>query len=144
MKGIARFSLILVAMSAVAADDDALVKELSRKTILPEPDVRELLSDCNATQLAMNICAAMDWLKADIELRSTVKGLEKKLRSCVTRLNKSQAQWDAETGYACAREAYDVAENGSMSAQVHNQCMTKASLERSRKLADIKSCKTLP
>jgi uncharacterized protein YecT (DUF1311 family) len=144
MKCIARFSLMLFVMSAVAADDASLVRELSRKTLLPESDLRVLLSDCNDTQLAMNICAARDSLKADIEMRSTLKALEKKLPSCATRVKSSQAEWDAEMGTTCAGEAYDAVENGTMFAQVYNQCMTKATLERSSKLAGITSCKNLP
>jgi uncharacterized protein YecT (DUF1311 family) len=92
----------------------------------------------------MNICAAMDSLKADIKMRSTLKGLEKKLRSCATPLKNNQAEWDAEIGITCAGQAYDAVENGTMFAQVYNQCMTKATLERSSKLAGITSCKNLP
>ena len=126
----------------VLADD--VVPELSRRTLIPVSELNELLSDCQKTQLAMNICAARDSVAADIEMDRVLNQARLSIdKSCRVALTQVQTNWKKRVSFGCDQEADAEAEGGSMRPMVYNSCIEAATIKRTKELATIKECKNV-
>ena len=142
MRGIIALALLMVTGGYVLADN--VVPELSRRTLIPVSELDELLSDCQKTQLAMNICAARDSVAADIKMdRMLSQALLSIDKSCRLALTQAQINWKKHVGFGCDQEANAEAEDGSMRPMVYNSCIEAATIKRTKELAKIKACKNV-
>lgn len=143
MKGIA--CLIILSALSTSSLADEVVSELSRRSNIPETELRGLLKDCAQHQLSMNICAFRDFVKADLDMK---KALISKLRSlptiCHEVLRSQQATWEASRDRQCNQETDAEAEGGSMRPMVFNVCRVAETAARTVQLRNIKSCDHLP
>lgn len=129
MRYVAIAGLALLSTSVLA---DSVVEELSARSRIPIAELEQLLSNCDATQLSMNICAFRDFVETDMKLKETLSGLRGR---CAERARSEQSSWKQETDAACNKLADDEAEGGSMRPMVFSSCRAEATAERIKALA---------
>jgi uncharacterized protein YecT (DUF1311 family) len=96
-------------------------------------ELEQLLSNCDATQLSMNICAFRDFVEADMKLKAILSGLH---GQCAESVRREQKLWEQDRDAACNKEADDEAEGGSMRPMVFSSCREKSTTERINVLAN--------
>lgn len=138
------FLLILGAISPTAQATD-IVSELSRRSHIPQPELNELLSNCNRHQLSMNICAFRDFVAVDLEMQDVLADKLATLPShCHATLQEHQAAWEARRDKTCNKDADTEAEGGSMRPMVYSDCRAVATKARISLLKKVSSCKGIP
>lgn len=118
----------------------AIVEELSARSRIPTAELQQLLSECERTQLSMNICALRNFVASDLELDAVLKAKrESTPQKCHVEIDRAQAAWEAVRDKACDEETQGE-EGGSMRPMLISSCKTAATRERILWLKEIKSC----
>ena len=121
------------------------VSELSRRSHISQPELNELLSNCNRHQLSMNICAFRDFVAVDLEMQDVLADKLVTLPShCHATLQEHQAAWAMRRDKTCNKDADAEAEGGSIRPMVFSDCRTVATKARIALLKQVSSCKGLP
>jgi len=141
---LAIYLLILGALTPTAHATD-IVSELSRRSHISQPELNELLSNCNRHQLSMNICAFRDFVAVDLEMQDVLADKLATLPNhCHSTLQEHQAAWEARRDKTCNKDADAEAEGGSMRPMVFSDCRTVATKARIALLKKVSSCKGIP
>ena len=124
---------------------DSVVAELSARSNISEPELRQLLSDCTHNQMSMNICMFYDFVKADLNLKITARDKMAIVGpSCAATFDRRQAAWEAKRDRACNRSADREAKGGSMRPMAFSSCQAVATEARTKRLERIERCTDIP
>jgi len=129
-------SVVCVGSVASAPRRSAVMQELSKRSLIPVPELRALLEDCSRTQLSMNICAFRDFVEVDLRLGAAIESRRRSLsQECRLELDQEQQAWEAERDHRCEIETRD-AEGGSMRPMLISACKVSATETRISVLKD--------
>jgi uncharacterized protein YecT (DUF1311 family) len=121
-------------------DQAKVVEELSARSRIPTSELRQLLDDCERTQLSMNICAFRNFVASDLELDAALKARrESASQQCRDDMDRAHAAWEAERDRACYEET-EVDEGGSMRPMLISACKTDATKARILLLKEMDLC----
>lgn len=136
-----RFVPFLLLLFAIPASGDEVLTELQRRSNIPQPQLNEILKDCEKSQLSMNVCSFRNFIEVDLEM---TKVLEETLRnlpeSCRQELIDQQDSWAKSRFVDCSREADQEAAGGSMRPMIFTYCETKATERRIAAVAAVSGC----
>lgn len=125
---------------ATAPSDSDVLATLSARSLIPVEELQQLLSDCERTQLNMNICAFRDFVAADLELAAVLNARQASASpACQAQIRRTQADWEAEREGTCKEEA-KAHEGGSMRPMLISTCKTAATRIRTRLLQEADPC----
>ena len=118
----------------------AIVQELSTRSRIPTSELQQLLSECERTQLSMNICALRNFVASDLELDAVLKAKrESTPQQCHAEIDRAQAAWEAVRDKACDEETQGE-EGGSMRPMLISSCKTTATRARILSVKEMNSC----
>lgn len=119
---------LAISISVSPAFADEVIKALSKRSQISVEEINGYLSDCDRTQLSMNICAFRDAIAAEFELDAVVAQRAETLTSPEARDNLSieMEDWRQSIEEACHEQADAEAEGGSMRPMVYSGCITEA------------------
>ena len=131
---------VVLASGALPPDQTKVVEELSARSRIPISELRQLLDDCERTQLSMNICAFRKFVQSDLELEAILNAMrESASQECRADMDRDQAAWEAERDRACFEET-EIEEGGSMRPMLISSCKTGANRARILLLKERDSC----
>jgi uncharacterized protein YecT (DUF1311 family) len=107
---------------------------------LPASEVTAALSNCEANQTNMNLCAWRDQIVAEEKLEHAVDAIAGSSTSCRTTLARKIAAWKKRRDANCTRSASDEWGKGSMLPTAVAMCRT-AETERMRKAIGSEKCR---
>ncbi|MFC5474774.1 lysozyme inhibitor LprI family protein [Paraherbaspirillum soli] len=123
--------LILLAAASVAnaspryaPPDGEVLTELSRRSNLPEADLRQSLAKCDANQTNTNLCAYRDQVAADLALKHVVAEKVSRLPKRAQVIDDKVAKWEKSRDASCAKSAEREWGNGSMKPAAQAMCVT--------------------
>ena len=121
--------------------EDAVMKELSRRTGLSRQDLQELTRDCNAHQQSMYFCAFRDFIAADLELQRAVSDkLAHESEQCRTVFDAKQTRWERARDRVCNQSARKEWGGGSMQPTAEVVCKTASTEARVREVNQRQIC----
>ena len=124
---------------------DSVVSELSTRSNISEPELRQLLSDCSQNQMSMNICMFYEFVKADLNLRTVSQERMATLSpSCAATFDRRQAKWESRRDRACNLSADREAKGGSIRPMAFSSCRAVATEARTKRLERIARCEDIP
>ena len=124
---------------ACATHQSTIVAELSSRSRIPPAELQQLLSDCDRTQLSMNICAFRNFVASGLDLDAALKAKRESLPQCRAQIDRAQASWEAEREKACDEET-EPEEGGSMRPMLISACKTEATQARIAFVKEMESC----
>lgn len=128
------------ASGVVPPNHSKVVEELSARSRIPTSELRQLLDDCERTQLSMNICAFRNFVASDLELDAALRARrESASQQCRDEMDRAHAAWEAERDGACYEET-EVDEGGSMRPMLISACKTEATRARILLVKGMDSC----
>ena len=108
MKHFVAFALMLALPNlAIAAADEAVIREMVKRTTLTPDEIREHYDGCDSgVTLYMKICAIYSWTKEDIRLNDIYAQTRAKAKELgyEASLVRGQQTWLAYRDMACAHE----------------------------------------
>jgi uncharacterized protein YecT (DUF1311 family) len=132
-------ALTLVSTSVLAIPA-APVNEIANRSGLPASEVAAALSNCEANQTSMNLCAWRDQIVAEQKLEHAVDAIAGSSTTCRKTLERKIAAWKKRRDANCTRSASDEWGNGSMLPTAVSMCKT-AETERMRKAIGSEKCR---
>mgnify|MGYP000218028256 CR=1 FL=1 len=145
--------LLFITMSAAVADaavssspakfqpsSEEVLAVLAHRSGLAEDALRGLLSNCDASQSAMNICAYRDAVAADLVLQHAIANKAEQLPACKDRLEARIARWAAERDRACKRSAAKAYGGGSLEPMAMAMCVQHENERMAKKVERQRSC----
>ena len=137
---LAALILLCAGLAGCASHQSMVVEELSRRSRIPTSELKQLLTNCDHTQLSMNICAFRDFVATDLELDAALEAKrESVVRQCRADIDRTQAAWETERDRDCNKET-EADEGGSMRPMLISACKTTATRERLLRVKAIRSC----
>lgn len=150
--GISIFFLFF-ALSAAVADaalssspakyqpgSDEVLAALAHRSGLTEDALRGRLSNCDASQYAMNICAYRDAVAADLALQHAVSNKAEQLPGCKDWLGARIARWVTERDRGCKRSAAKTYGGGSLEPMAMSMCVQHENERMAMKIERQRSC----
>jgi len=84
--------LRLLSVYSIATASEASVFELSRRSGMAVPELKELLAECDKYQLNMTMCAFHDFVVSDLEIEDVLRAADGRLRKdCSSKVRASKA-----------------------------------------------------
>jgi uncharacterized protein YecT (DUF1311 family) len=123
--------------------EDPVVVEVAGRTRIAQPEVRELLADCQKTQLALNTCALRDLVVAEDRMNGQVSRKYSFL-GCRQDVAQRQDAWAKQRDASCKQSADGQSQGGSLWPMLYTSCqaieteMRTAAIERMRGCQDLK------
>ncbi len=131
-------ALLVVATPAISAPDEAVVREMLRKSSgLSKEEIRANYNACDSgITLSMKICASYRWVKQDVRLNQIYKQSLDKARESGYEKSLVQAQraWLAYRDAACAYEGEMGAGGGTAEGLYILSCKEDLTKERADRL----------
>ncbi|MGQ3055560.1 MAG: lysozyme inhibitor LprI family protein [Roseateles sp.] len=119
---------------------EEVLAALAHRSGLAEEALRGLLSHCDASQSAMNICAYRDAVAADLVLQHAIANKAEQLPACKDRLEARIARWAAERDRACKRSAAKAYGGGSLEPMAMAMCVQHENERMAKKVERQRSC----
>ena len=119
---------------------EEVLAALAHRSGLAEDSLRGLLSNCDASQSAMNICAYRDAVVADLVLQHAVAHKADQLPACKERLEARISRWAAERDLACKRSAAKAYGGGSLEPMAMSMCVQHENEQMAKKVERQRSC----
>jgi uncharacterized protein YecT (DUF1311 family) len=119
---------------------EEVLTALAHRSGLAEDALHGLLTDCDASQSAMNICAYRDAVAADLVLQHAVADKAKQLPACKERLEARIARWAAERDRGCKRSAAKAYGGGSLEPMAMSMCVQHENEQMAKKVERQRSC----
>ncbi|WP_233802321.1 lysozyme inhibitor LprI family protein [Paraburkholderia sp. HP33-1] len=132
-------ALALVGTS-VLATPAAPVDEIANRSGLPASEVAAALSNCEANQTSMNLCAWRDQIVAEQRLERVVEGKIVSSETCKAALEKRLTEWKKRRDANCEKSASQQWGGGSMLPTAVAMCKT-AETERMSKAIQASGCR---
>lgn len=114
--------------------------ELSRRSKLPEEELRRLTEDCAASQQSMYFCAWRDVVAADLALRRIVSKKGRQFPACKTEMDTGIGTWEAKRDKICHRRASRDWRGGSMEPTARNLCVAGSTSAMARQMERMNAC----
>ena len=150
MKRVVTLLLGLLAIAGAAASSSSPAKyqpspeevlaALAYRSGLTEDALRGPLSNCDASQSAMNICAYRDAVAADLVLQHAVANKSEQLPACKDRLEARIARWAIERDRGCKRSAAKAYGGGSLEPMAMSMCVQHENERMAMKIERQRSC----
>jgi uncharacterized protein YecT (DUF1311 family) len=119
---------------------EEVLKELSKRSGLPESDLQAILSDCQADQQSMYFCAYRDLVAADIELKHAVIEKEKAFPSCKSSIDAKIAKWERARDLGCEKSANKQYGEGSLKPTAEAMCSTFETEKMTKRIQNMQRC----
>ncbi|HEY2021328.1 lysozyme inhibitor LprI family protein [Paraburkholderia sp.] len=132
-------ALALVSTSVLATASNP-IDDIAQRSGLPASEVAAALSDCDATQTNMNLCAWRDQLAAEQKLDDVVNAMAGSSTACKTALRSTIDAWKEHRDANCLKSASREWGGGSMLPTAIAMCKT-AETERMRKTIKSDACR---
>lgn len=132
-------ALMLVSTSVLATATDS-VHEIANRSGLPASEVAAALSNCDANQTSINLCAWRDQIVAEQKLEHAVDAIAGSSTTCRTTLERKISAWKKRRDASCTRSASEEWGNGSMLPAAVAMCKT-AETERMREAIGSGKCR---
>jgi uncharacterized protein YecT (DUF1311 family) len=124
---------------------NSVVSELSARSNISEPELRQLLSDCSRTQMSMNICMFYEFVKENLNRKTVARDRAAILGpSCAATFARRQATWELRRDRACNLNADREARGGSMRPMAFSSCRAVATEARTKRLERVTRCEDIP
>lgn len=114
--------------------------ELSSRTGLAESTLSELLSNCDANQQSVNICAQRDFVAADLFLITVEKEKLEQFPECAAIIKKRIDRFEKNRS-KCSTSSNKTYGDASMQALAQTQCFTMETKKMSQQLTCFQVCK---
>ena len=155
MMGRIRCALIAIACCVPAVDaaarphepkntDPVVLSELSRRSSLPEKDLRAILADCNVNQQSLYFCAFRDFVAADLAFRRLVSVKQHRLPSCRAAIGEEAANAERLRDSSCEKSATADWGDGSMKPTAAALCAASETRKMTARFRQRKSCRDIP
>ena len=133
-------SVLAVASNGNTPVTDKVTAELSRRTGIPEAELFSYLSDCDASQQSMNLCAFRDFVAADLALQDQVSAKIAKYPNCKTVLENKTARFEKDRDAGCEQSASKEYGNASMKPLAQAQCATFETKKMNKAISKFHGC----
>lgn len=150
MKRVVTLLLGVIAIAGAAASSSSPAKyqpspeevlaALAHRSGLTEDVLRGPLSNCDASQSAMNICAYRDAVAAELVLQHAVANKAEQLPACKDRLEARIARWAVERDRGCKRSAAKAYGGGSLEPMAMSMCVQHENERMAMKIERQRSC----
>ncbi|MFS2208007.1 lysozyme inhibitor LprI family protein [Variovorax sp. Varisp36] len=149
MKRVAALLLGALAIAGAAASSsppkyqpgpEEVVAALAHRSGLAEDALRGLLSNCDASQSAMNICAYRDAVAAELVLQHAIANKAEQLPACKDRLEATISRWAAARDRGCKRSAAKAYGGGSLEPMAMSMCVQHENEQMAKKVERQRSC----
>ncbi|MGJ7503479.1 lysozyme inhibitor LprI family protein [Variovorax sp. ZT5P49] len=114
---------------------------LAQRSGIPEDELRGLLSRCEASQSAMNICAYRDVVAADLKLKHALASKVQQLLACKERLEAKIARWEVVRDQGCKRSAAKDYGGGSLEQTAESMCVEHEIVQMTKQVERQRTCK---
>ena len=140
--------LILASLANTAPTDytpapGEVVMELSKRSGLPESDLKGLLSNCNANQKSMYFCANRDFVAVDLMLKHAVIKKEKAYPSCKSSLDAKISKWERKRGHGCKKSTKDYYGEDSLKPTAEAICVTDETKKMTKRIEAMRGCELI-
>lgn len=122
-------------------DSQEVLAALAKRSGLPEDELRGLLSRCEESQSAMNICAHRDVVVADLTLKHAVAAKVRQLPTCKESLEARIARWEAARDRGCKRGAVKDYGAGSLEPTAESMCLVHETVQMTKRVERQRDCK---
>lgn len=123
-----------------ADESAAVLSELSRRSALPESELTQLLANCGANQMSMNICAWRDEMVAERELKKVVAEKISRVPECGASIESKVAAWEHVRDSGCEKSATKDYDDGSIKPMAQAMCMKDETVKMTKRVKRIKKC----
>lgn len=114
---------------------------LTQRSGIPEDELRGLLSRCEASQSAMNICAYRGVVAADLKLKHALASKVQQLPACKERLEAKIARWEVVRDQGCKRNAAKDYGGGSLEQTAESMCVEHEIVQMTKQVERQRTCK---
>jgi len=114
---------------------------LAQRSGISEDELRGLLSRCEVSQSAMNICAYRDVVAADLKLKHAVASKVQQLPACKERLEARIARWEVARDQGCKRSAAKDYGGGSLERMAESMCAQHEIVRMTKQVERQRTCK---
>ncbi|BCL93375.1 lysozyme inhibitor LprI family protein [Ralstonia pseudosolanacearum] len=129
---------LLVPTLAIAAPDEAVVREMAKRTGLSPADIRSSYDACDSgVTLPMKVCASYRWTREDIRLTTAYEQAKVKAKEAgfEASLIAAQDAWQVYRDAACTYEGQMGADGGAYEGLYVLSCKEQLTKERADRLA---------
>jgi hypothetical protein len=117
-----------------------VLSELSRRSAVPEAELKDLLSDCNAGQQNMYFCAYRDLVASDLVLKHAVVAKQQQLPACKAAIEAKISRWKRDRDRVCENAAFREWGEGSMKPTAQALCAVDETNRMVKRVQGIRSC----
>jgi hypothetical protein len=130
------------ASSVLAADTEfsAALAELSQQSGLPEAELHQLLSHCEANQQNIYFCAWRDQITAQKKFQKTLANKQAQRPDCTAALAAKAVVWERLRDKSCARAATKQWGEGSMKLTAQAVCISASTAQAAQRLERARGC----
>ena len=121
-------------------DPQEVITALAQRSGISEDELRGLLSRCEASQSAMNICAYRDAVAADLKLKHALASKVQQLPACKESLEARIARWDKKRDQGCERSAAKDYGGGSMAQMARSMCVEHEIVQMTKQVERQRTC----
>ncbi len=117
-----------------------VLSALSRRSQLPEDELRHLTADCAADQQRMYFCAYRDVVAAELTLDRAVADKARGRPGCKGAIDAKVERWKAARDRACTKSAAREWGGGSMEPTARNTCLAERTGRMVRQVQRLNRC----
>jgi hypothetical protein len=114
---------------------DDVLEEMSRRSSVPKPELRDMLSNCDVNQRNTYFCAFRDFVMADLTIGRVATDQARRYPTCKSRIESDVARLRQRRDEQCEKTADDAYGEGSMKLTAQAMC---AASENETLIAEIK------
>ncbi|MGJ7527260.1 lysozyme inhibitor LprI family protein [Variovorax sp. GB1P17] len=117
-----------------------VLSALSRRSQLPEEELRRLTADCAADQQSMYFCAYRDVVAAELKLDRVMADKARERPGCKGAIDAKVERWKVARDRTCAKSAAREWGGGSMEPTARNICLAESTGRMVRQVQRLNSC----
>jgi hypothetical protein len=118
-----------------------VLRELSRRSGLPEPDLKKTTADCAANQVAIYFCGYRDAVAAEMKLRHAVDERSRRYPGCKAEFEDEVENWKKDMVAGCRKIAAEDYGGGSMEPAAAVLCQASSTEQMAKTIARRRGCK---
>jgi hypothetical protein len=126
-----------------APPSEGVLREVARRSGLPESEVQELVANCDRDQQSLYFCAFRDFVARDLLLQSSAAEKQRQLPACAAELGQKLSEREHARDENCRRSAAEEYGEGSMKLQAQATCAASATQELVERVQAVKDCASL-
>lgn len=117
-----------------------VLSALSRRSQLPEDELRHLTADCAANQQNVYFCAYRDVVAAELKLDRVMADKVRGRPGCKGAIDAKVERWKAARDRTCTKSAAREWGGGSMEPAARNTCLAENTERMVRQVQRLSSC----